>query len=402
MVQETGMYYLQSRYYDPEICRFINADAATFIGANSTFTSYNLFSYCLNNPVNNTDDGGTLSLPNWAKVAIGVGIIAAAAAVTVATGGAAAGTLVAAVNCVAHGALVGAVTQGAIGAVSGAASGAISHRITTGSWEGAGQAAVDGAATGFMTGTITGAITGGMNSPYCFVAGTTVLTAAGAAAIETIQAGDMVWAWDEETGEVALKEVVETYVNETDELIHIFVNGEEIVTTPSHPFYSPIKGWTDAVRLRAGDILVLVNGEYVVVEKVQHEILEAPITVYNFQVEDYHTYYVTESTILVHNACRNPFGKAGGPEHQELIKRIGDSLSDQGYTVTYEYRVKVNGGYKNTRYADIFASNDVESFAVQVGRANNNGLPVSREAKAIVDLENSGIDTFFVPYRIGR
>lgn len=130
-----------------------------------------------------------------------------------------------------------------------------------------------------------------------------MLTASGAAAIETIRAGDRVWAWDEETGEVALKEVVETYVNKTDELIHVFVNGEEIVTTPSHPFYSPVKGWTKAVHLRAGDILVLVNGEYVVVEKVQHEILETPVTVYNFQVEDYHTYYVTNMGVLVHNTC---------------------------------------------------------------------------------------------------
>ena len=86
-------------------------------------------------------------------------------------------------------------------------------------------------------------------------------------------------------------------------MIHVFVNGEEIVTTPSHPFYSPVKGWTDAVQLRAGDILVLVNGEYVVVEKVQHEILETPVTVYNFQVEDYHTYFVADIGILVHNAC---------------------------------------------------------------------------------------------------
>ncbi len=85
--------------------------------------------------------------------------------------------------------------------------------------------------------------------------------------------------------------------------MHVSVNGEEIVTTPSHPFYSPVKGWTDAVHLRAGDILVLVNGEYVVVEKVQHELLENPVKVYNFQVEDYHTYYVAESGVLVHNSC---------------------------------------------------------------------------------------------------
>lgn len=60
----------------------------------------------------------------------------------------------------------------------------------------------------------------------CFVAGTMVLTADGSQAIETIEAGDYVWAWDEETKTVALKQVVETYVNETTELIHVFVNGE--------------------------------------------------------------------------------------------------------------------------------------------------------------------------------
>ena len=86
------------------------------------------------------------------------------------------------------------------------------------------------------------------------------------------------WAWDETTNAVALKRVVETYVNEAIELIHVFVSGEEIVTTPSHPFYSPVKGWTDAVHLRAGDILVTINGELVIVEKIQHEILESPIT----------------------------------------------------------------------------------------------------------------------------
>ena len=145
--------------------------------------------------------------------------------------------------------------------------------------------------------------TGPVGTSYCFIAGTLVQCEDGTKPIEEIEAGDLVWACNEETGDVALKEVVETYVNETSELVHIFVDGEEIVTTPAHPFYSPLKGWTDAVKLRAGDILVLVDGEYVVVEKVQYEILETPVTVYNFQVEDYHTYYVSSTSILVHNSC---------------------------------------------------------------------------------------------------
>ncbi|MFR5118577.1 MAG: polymorphic toxin-type HINT domain-containing protein [Ruminococcus sp.] len=45
-------------------------------------------------------------------------------------------------------------------------------------------------------------------------------------------------------------------------------------------------------------ILVLSNGELVTVEWVQHEILESPIKVYNFEVEDFHTYFVGENGIL--------------------------------------------------------------------------------------------------------
>ena len=144
-----------------------------------------------------------------------------------------------------------------------------------------------------------------MRPKACVVAGTAIAAAAGYVAIETLKPGDLVWAWDEETGDVALKPVKQLFVNESDELIHLTVNGEEITTTPTHPFYVAHKGWYAAVDLRAGDILVLVNGEYVTLEKTQHEILEAPITVYNFEVEDYHTYYVGTDGVLVHNTCTN-------------------------------------------------------------------------------------------------
>ena len=63
------------------------------------------------------------------------------------------------------------------------------------------------------------------------------------------------------------------------------------------------KGFIGAIHLRAGDILVLVNGQYAILEKVQHEILEAPIKVYNFEVEGYHTYFVGDCAVLVHNVC---------------------------------------------------------------------------------------------------
>ena len=257
-----------------------------------------MFSYCENNPVNKNDSDG--NLPAWArKVLIGTAVIAAAAVLTVATAGT--GTALA---CFAVGALKGAAIGAAVGAATGAAAGAVGHRISTGSWQGSGQATLEGAAAGYMTGAISGFVSGGFTSNVCFVAGTSVLTAAGYVAIEDVQVGDLVMSWNEETGQTELKPVAETYINETSELTHVFVASKEIVSTPSHPFYSPVKGWTAACKLRAGDVLQTVNGEYVVVEWVQHELLESPIKVYNFQVEDDHNYYVSDDSILVHNACK--------------------------------------------------------------------------------------------------
>ena len=143
---DTGFYYLQSRYYDPAICRFINADE--YSDTDDGLLGFNMFAYCLNNPMNRSDPNGSWSLPNWAKVAIGAVATVAAVAVTVATGGAAAPVLI-------------GVASSTIG---GAATNAIKHRVTTGSWKGAGKAALDGAANGFMTGGLSalgGSVIGG-------------------------------------------------------------------------------------------------------------------------------------------------------------------------------------------------------------------------------------------------
>ena len=59
---ETGLYYLGSRYYDPQVRRFINADGATLVTVNpysNGLTDKNYFAYCDNNPVSRSDDGGT-------------------------------------------------------------------------------------------------------------------------------------------------------------------------------------------------------------------------------------------------------------------------------------------------------------------------------------------------------
>ena len=173
----------------------------------------------------------------------------------------------------------------------------------------------------------------------CFIAGTLVATETGYVTIENIKAGDLVWAHDPETGETALKPVVQTFRNETAEWIHVTVNGETLTCTPEHPFYVPKKGWTSAVDLRAGDILVMLNGEYVVIEQVQHELLESPETTYNFEVEDYHTYYVGKYSILAHNACDNLKKISTDGEARKVASQLGYSPTKE---ISHGQKVFVN------------------------------------------------------------
>ena len=61
---ETGFYLTGTRYYDPEIDRFINADSV-ISGTGESVHGYNLFTYCFNNPINMGDPSG--NWPKWVK-----------------------------------------------------------------------------------------------------------------------------------------------------------------------------------------------------------------------------------------------------------------------------------------------------------------------------------------------
>ena len=92
---ESCFYYLNSRYYDAKVCRFVNADCIISPGLTGT----NLFAYCGNNPVNRFDSTGEAW---WHWVVAAAVVVACAAAVVVTAGGAAAG--IAAVAAVGSGA----------------------------------------------------------------------------------------------------------------------------------------------------------------------------------------------------------------------------------------------------------------------------------------------------------
>ncbi len=63
--KELEMYYLQSRYYDPAVGRFINADELSYLGITGTTLSYNLLAYCENDPTNTYDPFGCFVIRRW-------------------------------------------------------------------------------------------------------------------------------------------------------------------------------------------------------------------------------------------------------------------------------------------------------------------------------------------------
>ena len=84
------------------------------------------------------------------------------------------------------------------------------------------------------------------------------------------------------------------------------INSEEIITTVDHPFYVKNQGFIKAGELIVGDELLDVNGNVLLVENFDVELTDKPVKVYNFQVDEFHTYHVSGFGVLVHNAEYSP------------------------------------------------------------------------------------------------
>ena len=146
---ETGFYYLQSCYYDPAICRFINADTFATTDANG-FLSANMFAYCENNPIMRTDETGN----DWrllaAKLAIGTLAIAIGVGFTAATGGLALPALVAGIKAACVAGAISAGMSATSTAVKSASAGNDLSTVVNDSL----NSAANGFADGFMAGGI--------------------------------------------------------------------------------------------------------------------------------------------------------------------------------------------------------------------------------------------------------
>ncbi len=326
----------------------------------------------------------------WKKLAIAAAVVVVvatvAAVVTVATGGTATAAL-----CVVGSTLLGAAKGAAIGAIVGAATGAVVGGVQgavegyqeTGTLDGAldsmkngaMKGAVEGAKDGLISGMVTGSISGALNPSFCFVAGTSVLTTLGKKAIEDIKVGDTVPCVDHITGEASEKKVISTSVNKVNRLIELDIDGEIIQCTETHPFQVKDKGWVNAADLKSNDLVYIKDWNTATVKSVNLLELDEAAEVFNFEVEDCHTYFVGEICVLVHNAnCHTQRGldrqHAAKMNNKDKITingrdRIPDYLSNEaknGYSGTLGEAKSVKYLTKSQQLVDMYTYGKSQNY----------------------------------------
>ncbi len=107
-------------------------------------------------------------------------------------------------------------------------------------------------------------------------------------------------AWDEETNTLGWYQVTDTIHHTDAAVVHLTIDGEELETTPEHPFYVEGEGWVSAEDLEVGDDIQNAEGSTGEVESI--EIEQTQQEMYNLTVDEAHTFYVGEGQWLVHNS----------------------------------------------------------------------------------------------------
>ena len=146
---------------------------------------------------------------------------------------------------------------------------------------------------------------------------TPVTTEDGLQPISELEIGDKVLAYNEETGEIGYYPVTATWFHDDPVIVHLTLDGEEIETTPEHPFYTAAGVWVAAEDLQVGDEIQRADGTTGTLEKIEIENHIQPM--YNLTVAAAHTYFVGEGEWLVHNACP-----------QSAIRKIEEHLNRFG------------------------------------------------------------------------
>ena len=176
-------------------------------------------------------------------------------------------------------------------------------------------------------------------------------------------------------------------------IVHVQIGNEDIQTTFNHPFYVVGKGFVRAGKLEVGDEILTSEGQKISIEKIEIEVLAEPVYVYNFTVEDFHTYFVSELGVLVHNTClvskggsdsvpksllkgkantRVYYGIKDGKKDIELrlndekrrLVNIGDTIIFTNIDTKDEIEVIVTNLYKYDTFEELFNAFDHKRFGM--------------------------------------
>jgi len=291
----TGLIHYRARWYDSQQGRFLSEDPLGLAGGDS-----NLYAYVYNSPTNLFDP---LGLEGWGRgewgefgggavesaivgAGIGLALVALAPFFPIAIP------------------LIGQtlVIIGALDLISAALRW---HQMC----EMERARFLGGLVGGFLGGRLGGRLGSRFgrraSGNYCFVAGTKVQTPEGEKNIEDIKVGDEVLSSDPEQGEnggtVSVQKVVQVFERTATEVVDIRVGGETITATLEHPFWVVGRGWIAAGQLESDSPVMTKDGRVVRVSSIKR--CEGDFKVYNFEVNDLHTYLVGKLGILAHNSC---------------------------------------------------------------------------------------------------
>ncbi len=158
----------------------------------------------------------------------------------------------------------------------------------------------------------------------CFEAGTLVAVADGFKPIDEVVVGDLVLARNDVTGETALKPVAALIPGEAREIWDLVietpgagaVRRETIHVTEEHPFRTVDGAWTPAAQLASGAKIVTAEGDAATVVAITKT--DRVVRTFNFEVADFHTYFVGEGKVWAHNACTTVLYQKVGAAGQHL------------------------------------------------------------------------------------
>ena len=224
--------------------------------------------------------------------------------------------------------------------------------------------------------------------PKCFVAGTLIHTAEGMKPIEQIRVGDLVLSRDEFTLETKYKRVTRLFENKNQPVIDITLidknnQSESLGVTFEHPLRLAANTWKKAGLLGIGDQIIDDDGEVLTVGKVSQR--RGVYTTYNFEVEDFNTYFVGKFGAWAHNSCNL----------DDLISNGGKQINDDIIIGAYgnKFVRQTDGTYLNVGPAKV---KRVQSGGGCGGQSNCLNVTLEADTHYIVSSKRNGSNSEYI------